>query len=1015
MSKNFILKKRLKNINKIILIILVVVFAKIFYMTTFMHEHYSTLADQKTYKRIKVQAPRGEIRDRNGILLAGNKPEFTAQIIADSFNKKGVSKDVYQNKAAYSLINILEKNSEKYVDEFPIVINGDSYSYTFDKAIADFKSENNIPQDYNAKKSFYLIVDELIKDGQLTLADRDMDASELQKKINSLGYYPPIMVSDWIFTEQRNKDDWLKSYKISADLEAKDAFAAIRNDYFKIDSSMSDSEARKIMLIRDMIKSKVYTQYNPVTVAKGLKDETVVQIEENSMNLSGVSVAVEQKRIYPYGAEAAHVLGYVGKIPSDGLDSYAKKGYFVDDSIGLAGVEKSYEDKLKGKNGYKEVKVDSVGRVIDEMNSASPLSGDTVYLTIDSKVQKVADDSLKNAIDSARNGTAFPSKFGNIKVGSSAPNAKSGALIAVDVNNGDVIAMSSYPSYDPNKFADGISKEDYDQYVPKNQNDILAANPLINLATQGVFQPGSIFKMVTGMAALESGLSTSYTINDPGYIKFGNKIFADYVWHHDRKNHGTVNLFKALQESCNIFFFVIGSDRNWMTGQDLKLGMGAKKILEYAKKFGLDSPTGLEDEIEARNGRVPSEQQKIESTKIQLRNHLDKHMRSHFKEIDYEKDNKEFEEKIMKIVGWSDEEKAIGRVEAMNRLKDLGVKEEYIEKDADDIVYSYLKFAKWGVGDTFNLSIGQGENAYTPAQIVRYTAALANGGYLVDLNLVNKSVDGQGKVIEESERKLEKIKLKNDENLDKIKVGMVRVSTDGLAKTAFSKFPIKVASKTGTAEKSGKIPTENEFEYLKSHLESYHVDSKLVMEKYEQFKAKREDDLSKEKIKSIKAKINNPETDTETKKKLEKELKSGIKVRVDKSDKETSVLLRRAIKEVNTKITNDEIDRFKADYGSFGWFVAYAPADDPKIAVACMIPQGETSSYAVLPVREVIAEYFGLNKNQVQISVSDEKKEQKNKNDSSSEENGNSGSEIGNKSSYNSNENVDAISNDRVE
>ncbi|WAW14284.1 penicillin-binding transpeptidase domain-containing protein [Peptostreptococcus equinus] len=983
------MKKRLKNINKIILIILAIVFGKIFYMTTFMHEHYSTLADQKTYKQIKVQAPRGEIRDRNGILLAGNQPEFTAQIIADSFNKKGVDKNTYQNKASYSLINILEKNKEKYVDEFPIVINGNSYVYTFDKKISDFKRENNIPQTYEAKKTFYLIVDELIKDGQLTMSDRDKDPTELQKKLNSLGYYPPIMVSEWIFTEQKNKNDWLEGYKLKSDVSAQEAFNLIRSKYYKIDSAMSDSEARKIMLIRDMIKSKVYTQYNPVTVAKGLKNETVVEIEENSMNLSGVSVAVQQKRVYPNAEEAAHILGYVGKIPSEGAEDYVKKGYFADDSIGLAGIEKSYESKLKGENGYKEVKVDSVGRVIEEMKSVSPTSGDTVYLTIDSKVQKTSDESLKKAIESAKSGSAFESKFGSIKVGMSAPNAKSGALIAVDVNNGDVLAMSSYPSYDPNKFADGISKDDYNEYIPKNQNDILAANPLINLATQGVFQPGSVFKMITGVAALESGLSTSYTINDPGFIKFGNKIFADYVWHHEKKNHGIVDIYKALQESCNIFFFVIGSDRNWMTGQDLHLGMGAKKILEYAKKFGLDSPTGLEDEIEARNGRVPSERQKIESTKIQLKNNLDKLMRTHFYQIDYESDNSKFEEKIMRIVSWADEDKAIGRVEAMNRLKKLGVKDQYIEKDADNIVYSYLKFAKWGVGDTFNLAIGQGENAYTPAQVVRYTSALANGGYLVDLNLVNKSVDNKGKVIEESKRKLKKIDLKDDSNLEKIKVGMVRVSTDGLAKTAFSNFPIKVASKTGTAEKSGKIPTENEFEYLKSHLDSYNVDKNQVMKIYEELKNKREGQLVKEKEESIKAKIKNPDTDSDIRKKLEKELKDGIKIKIDKSDKETSSLLRRAIKEVNTNISNDEIDRFKSDYGAFGWFVAYAPADNPKIAVACMIPQGETSSYAVLPVREVIAEYFGLKKDDIKVMTEEETKNESKSNSINKEKNKN--------------------------
>ena len=734
----------------------------------------------------------------------------------------------------------------------------------------------------------------------------------------------------------------------------------IRNNYYKIDSSMTDKEARKIMLVRDLLKSKIYTQYNPVTISKGIKKETVVQIEENSMKLSGVSVAIEQKRVYPLGNLAAHVLGYVGKIPSSKAEDLVKEGYSPQDMIGLSGIENSYENKLRGKDGYKEVKVDSVGRVISQMKSVDPTSGKSVYLTIDSKVQKTAEESLKNAIESARSGGSFKSQFGDINIKESAPKARSGAIVAIDVTSGDVLAMASYPNYDPNKFANGISSEDYNNYLPKNQNDMLAPNPLLNLATQGVFQPGSTFKMVTAMAALESGLDPNYTINDPGVIRLGNRNFADYVWHHGGKNHGVVNLYKAIQESCNIYFYVLGSNRNWMTGQNLNLGMNANKILEYAKKFGLDSDTGLEGQLEERNGRVPSEEQKVENTKIQLKYALERTMRTHFEGIDYEENRDEFVEKIDKIVSWIDEDKTPGRVETMKRLKKLGVKEAYVESDADYMVYSYFNFAKWGVGDTFNLAIGQGENAYNPSQVVRYVAALANGGYLVNLNVVNKLETSNGKVAEVANRRLDKISFKDTSNLNDIKIGMVNVSTQGLAKDAFGSFPIKVATKTGTAEKSGKIPTDKEYDYLMSHLSSYSLDKAKVLERYNKLKADRERELTNEKIKDLKAKINDTSIDSDKRKKYQKELEAGIKVKLDDTDKVNAQYLRRAIKQLNSKITDEDIDKYKEDYGSFAWCVAYAPADNPKIAVACMIPQGETSSYAVLPIRETMAQYFGL-------------------------------------------------------
>lgn len=971
MKKNSIIKKRLNTINKIIVVVLLVIFVKILFMTTIRNSHYSELANQKTYKQILVQAPRGEIKDRNGVVLAGNKPEFVVQIVADSFNKLGENEKEGPNRIAYSIINILERNGEKYTDEFPIIIDDGKYYFTFDKKIRDFKSENGIPMNYSPKKCFYYVVDSLIKNDVLSISDRNLDPVKLQSKMNSLGYYPPILVKDWKFTEQKNKEDWLSSYSLDSDITAKDAFEKIRKDYYKIDKTLSDGEARKIMLVRDLLKSKRYTQYNPVTLAKGIKKETVAQIEENAMELSGVSVAVEQKRVYPEGNLAAHVLGYVGKIPSSKAEDLKNNGYEADDLIGLSGIEHSYEDKLKGKPGYKEVKVDSVGRVIDEMKSVSPVSGNSVQLTLDSKLQKVAEKSLEDAIEAARTGNTFKSQFGDIAISERAPNAKSGAIVAIDVKNGDVLSMASFPNYDPNKFAGGITSKDYNNYLPKNKNDFLAPNPLLNLATQGAFQPGSTFKLITAMAALDSGLDPGYTINDPGVIRLGGRNFADYIWHHGGKNHGVENLYKAIQESCNIYFYVIGSDRNWMTGQNLNLGMGAKKILEYAKKFGLNEGTGLENQLEERNGKVPSEEQKAERTKIQLKMALERRMKTHFKDISYEKDRDEYEKKIDEIVSWIDEEKTPGRKETIKRLGELGVKEEDIESDADFMVYSYFNFAKWGTGDTFNLAIGQGENAYNPSQVVRYIAAIANGGNLVKMNVVDKVEDPKGKVTEKTERKSEKIKFKDSSNLKDLTEGMVRVSRDGLAKKAFGNFPVTVASKTGTAEKSGKIPSDNEFEYLLSHLDSYSVKKDELMEKYKELKFEKERALTNEKINELKEKIKNKKTSKEDRKKYEEELNAGVRVKLEDTDKINAFYLRKAIKALNPNITDSDIDRFKPDYGSFAWCVAFAPADDPQIAVACVIPQGESSSYAVLPIREVLGQYFGL--------LKEEKDEEKDK------------------------------------
>lgn len=972
MKKNTVIKSRLITLNKIIIFILVVIIIKIFYMTTVKSSHYKELANQKAYKQITIKAPRGEIKDRNGVVLAGDKPEFTCEIVADTFNRIGNEsndKQDKQNKVAYSVMNILERNKEKYVDDFPIKIDSSgNYYYIYDDKIRQFKEQNSIPSNYTAKQCFYYIVDSLIKNDLLSISDKNLDPIKLQAKINSLGYYPPVLVNGWRFTEEKNKSDWLDSYNLKKGIPAKEAFNQIRNKYYNIDKNLSDSEARKIMIVRNLIKSKIFTQYNPVVLAKGISDKTVSQIEENALNMPGVSVGIFQKRVYPNNSLASHVMGYLGSVPSSKVEKLKQEGYDADDLLGVSGIEHSFEKKLRGNPGYKQVKVDSVGRVIEEMKSVEPSSGNDVYLTIDSKVQKVAEESLAKAINSAKNGFVFKSKYGDIAVGERAVNANSGAVVTIDVNNGDILSMASYPNFDPNKFVGGITTQDYNNYLPKNKNDLLAPNPLLNLATQGAFQPGSTFKLITAMAALESGLSPYYTINDPGVIRFGGRNFADYVWHKGGHNHGVTNMYKAIQESCNVYFYVVGSSFNWMTNSPLNIKMGAKKILEYAKLFGLDSNTGLENQLEERNGKVPSEEQKIESVKLQLKFALEKRMKNHFDFLDPEKNREEYNKKINTIISWIDEPKVPGRRETINRLIDLGVDKKYAESDADFIVYSYFRFAKWGVGDTFNLAIGQGENAYNPVQIARYVAAIANGGKLINLNVVKKVESPEGRLIEKMPQKNEKIEFKNPANLKVIRDSMLMVSKKGLAKRTFGDFPIDVATKTGTAQKSGKIPSNNEFNYLISRLGYFDVSKTAVMEEYEKLKAKKEAELTSDKIADLKRKINDKNTPDEDVKKYKEELNSGVKVKLEDSDKINAFYLRAAIKVLNPKLSDADIDRFKPDYGSFSWAVAFAPANNPKIAVVCMIPQGESSSYALLPIREIVGEYFNVEPNKVEIN-----------------------------------------------
>ena len=973
---------RLSIIKNLILVAFVVILVKILYMTTFKYEHYTELAENKTYKQLLIKAPRGEIKDRYGRLLAGNKNLFTVQVSGDEIKRKDSNGKSMANDICLKLINLLEKNNEEYIDEFPIYIQNGKYYYTFDKNIREYKNNNNIPQELDAKESFYYLVDKLVSEGVLTQDDRKLEVSKLQKKLNENGYYPPILVSKWLFTEQKNKQDWLESYGIeNSKITAKKAFYEIRNNKnYKIDKNLSDSDARKILVVRDLIKSQGYSQYNPITIATDISQKTISQLEESAIELPGVSVAVEPVRYYPNTTLASHILGHMGKMPSGQEDKYLNreegKTYSKGDTVGISGIEKSYEEQLRGVDGYKKVQVDALGRITRELDVSEPKSGDTVYLSIDKDLQEDTENALKGVLEALRVGGTYKSKYGNKTFSSVAKNAASGAVIAIDAKNGDVLSMASYPNYNPNKFVNGISYEDYQALQPKNKNDVLAANPQVNLATQGVFQPGSTFKMVTGMAAIDNGLSPNYAIQDTGVIRLGgpkSRPFADLIWHKSRSNHGYTDLYKAIQESCNIYFYTIGSGKNYTGGKDPSVKVGAKGIIEYAKKFGLDDYTGLNEEIDERKGSVPNMAAKLETTKTLLRDYLTKEMANDFTDISKSKNPKEYENRIEEIVSWADETKTVGRVEAMERLTKMKVKEDRVETLADSIVFSYLNFAKWSTADTFNISIGQGENQYTPAQMARYVAAIGNGGNLVELSVVDRVISNDYNNVDIDENKVENIDFNNPEKLKDLIEGMKRVSTQGSGKGIFGpNYPISVASKTGTAEKSGKIPTENEVEYLKSHMSSYGVSLDEAVKLAEKMKKAREKELTEERINEIKEELKRKDLKEEERKSLEEELKDGVNVKLEDTDKVNASYLRKAIKELNPKITDEKIDSYKESYKSFAWAVAVAPADDPEIAVVAMIPQGESSSNAMLLIREVLGSYFDLDNN---------KGEKNNKND----------------------------------
>ncbi len=712
--------------------------------------------------------------------------------------------DNLKNRGVYLPIDIEIDRENKSV----------SFKYIDEKSKKIFCQKEEISEELSPIKA-------LIEVGKKTgliydlITDKNIKYFAQEIVLNN-GINPKISVKDFEYVPIRNKINWLKKYKLPEDSSASDAFNLLRDKY-KIDAKLSKYEARYIMLIIEQLKKQGYRAYHPINIAYGIKPSTVSKISENNLDLTGVYVSVEPVRYYPMGNTAAHILGYLGKISqSYEIEKYIKKlGYSPDDIIGKTGIEEKFEQYLKGKDGSKYVEVDVLGNTIKVIKEEKAVPGNNVYLTIDAKLQQVAESALKQALEEIQKGGEFKSKWGNYDYKESFKNATSGAVVAIDVKTGEVLALASYPAYDPNLFATGITEDDWESLMPKHPEDPLAPRPLYNIAIQTAIQPGSTFKMITALAALEAGIDPKTKIVDMGYLKLGNKTFGCWIWNDRRGTHGPENLYEAIRDSCNYYFYTVTLGKNLRTGRELGVKVEIDDILRLAQEFGLNDKTGIEINIpNEASGGVPNPQIKIISIKRSLRRFLNKNLKNYMKQDDISE--KDLQNIIDTIVSWVELEKLLTRNEVIKNLSKLGV-DPYKVNDkgisiADIIKYSYLNQASWKQADTLNISIGQGQSKYTPIQIANYIATLVNGGIRHKVSVIDKIETYNGEIIEYSDNRDDayKIKLKDYSHLDEVKKGMGLVTTEGTARKIFKNFPVKVGGKTGTAQNEAINPVTGE-------------------------------------------------------------------------------------------------------------------------------------------------------------------------------------------------------------
>ncbi len=435
----------------------------------------------------------------------------------------------------------------------------------------------------------------------------------------------------------------------------------------------------------ELAQKRAYS-YDASTFREHLSYETALRLRLIEHTLPGIHVEESATREYLLGLPFSHLLGYTGKINENDYNDLKTSGYLITDQIGKTGLERSYEEILRGKNGKKQIEVDSLGKEKRIVASETPVLGKNLYLSINAGLQAKIQEALERVVDRLHT-----------------PGA---AAVAVDPRNGEILALASVPSFDNNIFSNGTVSDTYEQLLRDERN------PFFNRAIAGQFPPGSTIKPFIASAALQENLiSETTTVNSTGGIRIGQWFFPDWK----AGGHGITDVRKAIADSVNSFFYTIGG------GMETTKGLGVERITQYLRRFGFGETTNVDLSNET-SGFLPSPQWKIDAKK-----------------------------------------------------------------------------ERWYIGDTYHLSIGQGDLLVTPLQMAVATATIANGGTLYRPRLVTTIEDSISH--EKTATSPERIAsgFISQKNIRIVQEGMRQTVLAGSGKAAQS-LPIAIAGKTGTAQ-----------------------------------------------------------------------------------------------------------------------------------------------------------------------------------------------------------------------
>ena len=452
----------------------------------------------------------------------------------------------------------------------------------------------------------------------------------------------------------------------------------------------------------------------PETVLKThLVQEEIVSLQTRQIT-AACGVEENMVREYPYGSLLGHVIGYTAKVSSEELEE--NQGYFVVEQTGKTGLEKTYEKTLRGTPGVVRMERDSLGKVIREKEHTEPQAGSGLVLWLDVELQKKLEEEVSKSLANT--------------------NAKKAAAIILNPQTGGVLAMASYPSFDPNLFAQGISQQEWDDLR------LNLTKPLFNRAIGGFGYPtGSVIKPLVALQGLEKGIIDEDTsIYAPLEICVWNRYAGRDECFRDWTFHGQSDVKRGIAESVNTFFYIIGG------GYEGREGLGVENIKAILETFGWGDKTGI-DLFGEGKGVLPT-------------------------------------------------------------IND-----------------------QWRLGDTYHLAIGQGLFTVTPLQVASAFGAIANGGKLLQPQMVRQVVDAQKNVIQEFPSRVIRDNLANPGNLQVVREGMRQTVTSGSATGFLDGLQVAAAAKTGTAQTGRK--TQDARDYLYSWIVTFapfdHPDFLFVM------------------------------------------------------------------------------------------------------------------------------------------------------------------------------------------